>query len=117
MDLWDGTQSMPCGKGCGGPSENAVYVYTMDTLPFKKAEAYHQFQCNFSRSTGIPYPPLYWRDLYHHMRDSGRVTLTGYLETGTGTLSHPGALCLACYLLLRATSRGDGDGGWGGART
>jgi len=92
MDLLD---EQPCGDRCGAPSENAVYVYDTASSPFRTAEAYHQFHCDFSLSAGMPYPPAYWRDLYQHMRDTGRVAPTGCPETGAGTLSHPGALCSA----------------------
>jgi len=84
-----------CGAGCGAPGENVVYVYDTDVSPFRVAEAYHQFHCDFSHSSGMPYPPSYWRDLYGYMKEAGKVVEMGCPETGPGTLPHPGALCSA----------------------
>ena len=76
--------------GAGDPAENTVYVYDTNERPFYVAEEYHQFHCDFSMSSGMPYPESYWNNLFEQMKTSGRVKPTGCPE---GVVPHPGALC------------------------
>ena len=86
------------GHGSDADEFNVVWVYDSNEHPFFDGEVYHQAHCDFSMSSGMPYPKAYTAELWNqHMADGGRYRNlwmpTGCPESHSG-ISHPGALCM-----------------------
>jgi peptide methionine sulfoxide reductase MsrA len=62
----ENTFNMDLKPGQGGDADalNVVWVYDSDTFPFYDGEVYHQAHCDFSMSSGMPYPSTYFTNVW-----------------------------------------------------
>ena len=95
----ENSYGMDLKPGVGSEPDELNTVWVMDSAehPFYDGEVYHQAHCDFSMSSGMPYPSTYHSSLWEqHQQDGGAYgnhwAPTGCPETH-GSMSHPGFLC------------------------
>ena len=89
--------SLKPGQGSDQDEVNTVWVYDSDQYPFFEGEVYHQAHCDFSMSSGMPYPKAYTQDVWNQHQADGGYYANLWSPTGCpeshGGISHPGSLC------------------------